>query len=259
MIALGVVGAIVAVFGTVVGWIFVGQVADASDDSLALTVQTLDAVDDTIDLADEVLVGTAVAIEALAGGLQAVSGSFDSGTQVITEVAGLADTIGPTLEDAGETVRDLERLGATIDSVLTGLSSLPIVPDYDPDRGLADTFGQLADTLETLPGQLASTSDSLTGFADSAGAIQTQLDAFADSVGSINNELGDTGTLVDQYRASVADARALALEANDDLDTGVVLMRILLLAGGITLLLGQVVPLWLGRSLLDTADQPTER
>ena len=60
--------------------------------------------------------------------------------------------------------------------------------------------------------------------------------------------------MVDQYRASVSDARSLALSANDDLDTGVVLMRILLVAGGITLLLGQVVPLWLGRSLLDDAD-----
>ena len=30
--------------------------------------------------------------------------------------------------------------------------------------------------------------------------------------------------------------------------------RILLIVGGITLLLGQVVPLWLGRSLLDDAD-----
>ena len=31
-------------------------------------------------------------------------------------------------------------------------------------------------------------------------------------------------------------------------------MRILLVVGGITLLLGQIVPLWLGRSLLDDAD-----
>ena len=34
MIALGVVGALVAMFGTVVGWVFVGQLANASDDSL---------------------------------------------------------------------------------------------------------------------------------------------------------------------------------------------------------------------------------
>jgi hypothetical protein len=54
---------------------------------------------------------------------------------------------------------------------------------------------------------------------------------------------------------SVDDARQLALDANNDLDNGVILMRILLVIGGITLLLGQVVPLWLGRSLLDDADR----
>ena len=52
MIGLGALRVVVAVFGTVVGWIFVGQIAAASDDSLEVTVQTLDAVDDTIDLAE---------------------------------------------------------------------------------------------------------------------------------------------------------------------------------------------------------------
>jgi len=254
MIALGVVGALVAVFGTVVGWVFVGQLATASDDSLDLTIQTLDAVDDTIDLADEVLVATADAVGALAGTLTAVSASFDAGTQAITDIAGLAETIGPSLEDAGATVRTLESLGGTIDDVLRALSSLPIGPDYNPSNGLEETFGQLAGTLEELPGQLAATSESLTDFTGSASGLQQELDQFAGSVESISTDIGDTGALVDQYRASVADARSLAVETNDDLDTGVVLMRILLLAGGITLLFGQVVPLWLGRSLLDDAD-----
>lgn len=258
MIALGVVGAMVAVFGTVVGWVFVGQLATASDDSLDITIQTLDAVDDTIDLADEVLVSTADAVGALAGTLTAVSTSFSSGTQAITEIARLAETIGPSLEDASTTVRNLEALGGTIDSVLRALSSLPIGPDYEPASDLEETLGQLADTLEELPDQLAGTSESLTDFTDSAGGIQEQLDEFALSVESISTDLGDTGVLVDQYRARVADARALAVDTNDDLDTGVTLVRILLLAGGITLLLGQVVPLWLGRSLLDEADAATD-
>ena len=85
--------------------------------------------------------------------------------------------------------------------------------------------------------------------------MQQQLDDLAGSVQTISDDLADTGDLVDQYRASVADARTLALETNSDLSTGVILMRILLILGGITLLLGQIVPLWLGRSLLDDADR----
>ncbi len=254
MVGVGVAGMLIAVFGMVVGWIFVGQLATTSDDTLEVTLQSLDAIDDTIDLADEVLGSSTDAVAALAGSLTAVSGSFDAGTQAIDDIAGLATTIGPSLEDAGSTVRRLESTGDTIDSVLAALSNLPLAPDYDPDAGLGDTFGQLADTLESLPGQLESTATSLTDFTGSADELQQQLDDLAASVESISNDLGDTDALVEQYRASVADARVLALSANNDLDTGVVLMRILLVVGGITLLLGQIVPLWLGRTLLDDAD-----
>ncbi len=254
MIGVGVAGMVIAVFGMVVGWIFVGQLATASDDTLEVTLQSLDAIDDTIDLADEVLGSSVDAVDALAGSLAAVSASFDAGTQAIDDIAGLATTIGPSLDDAGRTVRRLENIGDDIDSVLAALSNLPLAPDYDPDAGLGDTFGQLADTLETLPGQLESTASSLTDFTGSADELQQQLDDLAASVASISDDLGDTDALVDQYRASVTDARELALSANNDLDTGAVLMRILLVVGGVTLLLGQIVPLWLGRSLLDDTD-----
>jgi methyl-accepting chemotaxis protein len=254
MIGVGIAGALIAVLGTIIGWVFVGQVATASDDTLDVTLQSLDAVDDTIDLADEVLGSSADAVAALAATLTAVSSSFDSGTQAIEDVAGLATTIGPSLEDAARTVRTLENIGGDIDSVLSALSNLPLAPDYDPDAGLGATFGQLADTLEALPGQLESTATNLVDFTGSAGEVQQQLDDLAASVVTISNDLDDTDALIEQYRASVADARTLALEANDDLDTGVVLVRLLLVVGGITLLIGQVVPLWLGRSLLDEAD-----
>lgn len=251
MIGLGVVGALVAVFGTIGGWIFVGQLASASDDSLEVTAQALDAVDDTIDLAEEVLISTVDAVDALAGTLEAVSGSFGTATAAIDEIAALADTLGPSLTEAGDTVRTLESVGSQIDGVLSALSRVPLGPDYDPENGLGETFGRLADTLEDLPAQLESTSTSLTDFTENAGPLQEELDRFATSVDAISDDLSDTGVLVDQYRTSVEDARAIAVEAEDDLGGSVVMMRVLLVAGGITLLLGQIVPLWLGRSLLD--------
>jgi ABC-type transporter Mla subunit MlaD len=254
MIALGVAGALIAVFGTIIGWIFVGQIATASDDSLAVTTQTFDAVDDTIDIAEEVLGATVDAVDALAGTLVTLSSSFESGTAAIDDIAALADTIGPSLSDAATTVRSLERVGGQIDAALGTLSNLPIGPDYDPESGLGETFGRLADTLDELPAELETTSDSLTEFTATAGDLQADIDRLAVSAGAIAGDLGDTSALVEQYRTSVADARALAVATKDDLDLSVGLMRVLLVAGGVLLLLGQVVPLWLGRSLLDQLD-----
>jgi ABC-type transporter Mla subunit MlaD len=259
MIAVGVVGAIVAVSGTIAGWVFVGRLASTSDASLEVTVQALDAVDDTIDLAEEVLASTVDAVDALGGTVGAVSASFDSATTAIDEVASLADAVGPSLADAGDTVRTLEGIGDQIDDALGTLSSLPIGPDYDVDGGLGDTFGRLADTLDELPPQLESTAASLTDFTGNAGALQSELDRFATEVGDIAVELAGTNALVDQYRDSVTNARALAVASIDDVDPNVVLMRVLLVFGGATLLLAQIVPLWLGRSLLDElADEPAD-
>jgi methyl-accepting chemotaxis protein len=261
MIAVGVLGAVVVVFGTIVGWIFVGQIATASEDSVEVTAQTFDAIDDTIDLAEEAIDSTVGAVDALAGTLVTLSSTFQSGADAIDDVAALADTIGPSLSDAGATVRSLERVGDQIDTALGTLSRLPIGPDYDPESGLGDTFGRLAVTLESLPGELAATSDSLSEFTSNADDLRADIDRLAVSVGAIAGDLGDSSALVDQYRTSVADARTLAVATTDDVDLSVGLMRILLVMGGVLLLLGQVVPLWLGRSLLDELDrlEPLDR
>lgn len=256
MIGVGIVGALVAVSGTIGGWIFVGQIATASDDSLDVTAQALDAVDDTIDLAEQALTSTVGAVDALSGTLGAVSTSFEAGTAAIDDVAALADTLGPSLTDAGNTVRTLERVGGQIDDVLSGLSNIPFGPDYDPGNGLGETFGRLAESLEELPVELEATSASLTDFTQNADALQGELDRFAVAVGTIATDLSDTGDLVEQYRMSVTDARAFAIQTKLDLDLSVATMRVLLVVGGVTLLVGQVVPLWLGRSLLD--DLPDE-
>ena len=108
----------------------------------------------TIDLAEVVLVSTVDAVDALAGTVTAVSDSFEAGTAAIDDIASLADTLGPSLTDAGTTVRTLERVGGQVDSVLEAVSSLPVVPSYDSENGLGATFGRLADTLEELRSEL---------------------------------------------------------------------------------------------------------
>lgn len=258
MVAVAVVGAVTAVTGTVVGWIFVGQLNDTTTESLEVTEQALDAIDDTIDLADDVLVSTNEAVGALAEALEAVSGSFDSATGAIDDIADLATTIGPSLDEATSTIRTLESVGGTIDGVLGALSNIPFGPDYDPDDGLGDTFGRLAEALEPVPAELETTAGGLTDFTDAAGGLQDQLDDLAASVRAVDDDLATTDELVDQYRASVTEARAVARRTGEDLDGTVTLLRVLLVIGGVALLFGQIVPLWVGRELLDPPGAPDE-
>lgn len=254
MIGVGVAGAILAVVGTITAWVFVGELHTATDDTLDITIRTLDSVDDTIDLAADLLVSTQETVDALAATLTAASGSFDAATNAIDEIAAFADVLAPSIDNAVSATQALERAGDNIDSVLTALSSLPIGPDYDPENGLGATFGRLTAALEPIPDQLTTTADSLTEFTSSASGLQAELETLAESVQSVSNDLAGSDVLIDQYRASVDQARQLAVEARDDLAGDVRWMRALIVLGGITLLVGQIVPLWVGRWVLDGAE-----
>lgn len=254
MIAVGLVGALLAIVGTVSGWVFVGQLGSATNDSLEVTIETLDAVDDTIDLADDVVGSTTQAVDALAGTLDAVSSSFDTGTTAIVDVADLAGTIGPSIEEATRAVRSLERVGSDIDGVLGALSNIPFGPDYDPSAGLGETFAAVADALDPVPAQLDTTAQSLIDFTDSAGELQIELDRLTSSVKTVSADLAESDALVSQYRTNVDDARTLATSTQADLADNVRLMRVLIVIAGLTFAVSQIVPLWMGRSLLDEAE-----
>ncbi len=257
MIAVGLVGALLAIVGTVSGWVFVGQLGSATNDSLEVTIETLDAVDDTIDLADDVVGSTTQAVDALAGTLDAVSSSFDTGTTAIVDVADLAGTIGPSIEEATRAVRSLERVGSDIDGVLGALSNIPFGPDYDPSAGLGETFAAVADALDPVPAQLDTTAQSLIDFTDSAGELQIELDRLTSSVKTVSADLAESDALVSQYRTNVDDARTLATSTQADLADNVRLMRVLIVIAGLTFAVSQIVPLWMGRSLLDEAEAAT--
>jgi len=251
MVGVGFTGALLAVVGSITAWLFVGELHDATDESLAVTVETLDSIDDTIDLADDVLGSTTDVVAAVAGTLESLSGSFDTATTAIDDVAGLAESLGPSLDEATSTTRTLEEIGAEIDRALVAVSSLPIGPDYDPESGLGETFGRLTAALEPIGENLSTTATSLTEFTDSAGELSERLATLTDSVQGVSADLADSDLLVDQYRARVAEARALAVDTRADLGDDVRLMRLLIAIGGLTLLIGQIVPLWVGRSVLD--------
>jgi ABC-type transporter Mla subunit MlaD len=150
-------------------------------------------------------------------------------------------------------VRSLERVGEDIDGVLDALSNIPFGPDYDPTAGLGETFAAVADALDPLPAQLDTTARSLTDFTDSAGELQAELDQLTASVNMVSADLADSDTLVGQYRTSVDDARLLAATTRSDLADNIRFMRVLIVIAGITFAVGQIVPLWNGRSLLDEA------
>jgi ABC-type transporter Mla subunit MlaD len=256
MVAISVIGVIVALVGVIVGSQFVGLVDEGSRDTLLVTIESLDSLEDTIDLADRLVTSTVDTLDTVEITLREVEASFAVGDRVIGDVAELTGQAAPALGSATTTLRQLEGIGATIDGVLGDLSSLPFGGiDYDRDTGLGATIGDLADDLDPVAATLSGSSESLGDLTGSVDALQEDLAELTDSVAGINDNLSGTDSLLESYRANAADARRLAAETREDLESDVRFLRILLVLGGLNFAAGQIVPFWFGLEQLNRAKE----
>jgi hypothetical protein len=171
----------------------------------------------------------------------------------LSEFSTFAETAGPALQDTTETLRELEDVGATVDQALAAVSNLPIGLDYDPEAGLGETIGSLADTLEPLSAQFTSTADEIGRLNEDIETLRTDLEALNVTVIEVNEELADTDVLIEEYRINIARARALAVATRDDVEGDAGWMRLLIVLASVNFAIGQIVPLWFGRELLHRA------
>lgn len=252
MLGVAAVGVLVAVVGTIVGWVLLGRLDRTSRESLEVSIESLDSIDDTIDLADTVLTSTVETLDAVEQSLGTVADSFDTTDAVLDDVAELAAVTGPALTDATATIDDLAAIGGSIDTVLDGLGRIPLAPGYDPDAGFGDTLARLSDDLGPVGVALTDLSESLGESTTTVDRLQSDIRMLADRAAAVTADLDRTETLLNQYRSNVADARLLAERTRDDLDNDIRWMRILLVIAGANFAVGQIVPYTIGRDRLRT-------
>ena len=251
MVATAIIGMVVVLAGVAVAWKLIGDINQATQETLDVTIESLDSLEATVDLADELIGSTSESLGSVESTLGSVSDSFSTGSATISDIGDLTDTAEPALRDAEGTLRDLETIGGQLDGALSGLSALPLGFDYHPDAGLGDTFGQLADNLEPLPDQFADTSTSLDEFEVSLDQLQTDVESLESDVSALNEDLAESEELITTYRENVDNAQAVAQRSRQDLDQDETLLRLVLVVAGLNFAVAQIVPLWVGWELQD--------
>ncbi len=250
MMTVSLVGVVAAVTGVIVAWRLLAGLNTATADTLAVTVDALDSISDTIDVADGTVAATSEALTELEGTLSTLAVSLGSGADVIADTGQLTETAAPALADATVTLRQVESLGERIDSFLAAVANIPFTPDFDPEDGLGASFGRLADDIDPLDEELAATARSLEVFEGSLSDLRSDVDALVVTIGEVNEELASGEELLVGYRTDVARAREVALASQVDLRQDQTALRWLILVAGLAFAAAQAVPLWLGVSLL---------
>lgn len=249
---VGIVG-VLASIGTI---ITAGRMVAVFDDDLQasseVTVQAIDAASESVEVL-ETLVDT---IHAQTGpvvtAVRNTADGIESSTGAVDAAATLADEdIPESLSAIADVFPSLEAATGAVDLALRGLSELPIGPDYDPEVGLDEAIADIGDQLDQLATRVDSASSEFADVADALEAAPDDLRAVADAIEQFDEDL-QVEDLIAEYEATLADAREVAIDSLDNVDSGSNWLVAAVVVMAVVFGLGQAGMAALGRHLVHT-------
>jgi methyl-accepting chemotaxis protein len=154
-------------------------------------------------------------------------------------------------------LQTIENVAGTVDRTLRVLQRVPFAPTYNPEQPFDQTITNLSKALEPLPDQVRALSGDLGRLGTSADTLTVTMTDLAKDIDTLDGQLGSVAALVDRYMTTVRQAEHLADVSRDHLADSARWAQLLLALFGVVFALGQIVPLWLGSTLISDADRLT--
>ena len=244
-----VVAAVTCVIGAVVAWIFLGDLRDRSVASLQLVERTLENVDESLAIAQDVTATVAGSIDTLKSTLDTVAASVGDASDTLDIVGDLTEDLPPGLARVDEALGRLSDAAAVVDGALNAIDQLPIGPDFDSDAGLAAAVEAVRADLRPIAEDLGSSTGPIRDLSGRSDELVAQLEGLQADLDELDRSLTESNQLLAEYRADATEAVDLARDSLDDLDREVLILRVLGLILALSIAVGQVAPFHIGQQL----------
>ncbi|MCA1782072.1 MAG: hypothetical protein LC679_07835 [Intrasporangiaceae bacterium] len=247
MLGIGVLGLVVTLVAALVAQKLVGDLIGGVDESLELTVDLLETVDESFVVVEEALLIVADGTEGASDAVRALGRGLDDGSVALESARELTgQEIADALEQVEGAMPALQQAAGAIERTLRTLDSLPLGLTYAPERTLVDTIGELRGGLEGIPEQLRDQAAQIEGTADSLTEATAGTMATADALEELVGRLDEAASLAGDYSVQAVEARQLVDAQREVAATNLVQARWMIWIVALTVALGQFVPLYLG-------------
>ena len=244
-----VVACITCVIGAVVSWFFLGDLRNRSVTSLQLLERTVQNVDESLAIAQDVTRTVGGSIDTLRTTLDTVAVSVGDASATLDVVADLTEDVPPALDRVDEALGRLSDAAGVVDSALAALAQLPVGPDFDAEAGLGAGVDAVREDLRPIADDLRASTGTIRDLSGRSDELVTQLGALQADLDELDRSLAESNQLLDEYRADATEAADLAVDSIDDLDREVLILRILAVVLALAIAVGQVAPYHIGREL----------
>ncbi len=277
MLLVGAFGLLISIGGVLVSRTVIDQLGVSLETTLTLASDSLDAVEDTLELTKTSVDQAGTSIDTLAVTATNVSTTMNDTQPLLEKVTETAtQEIPESIESIQEAIPNVAEAAGAIDDTLRVLDSFELdrrvfgIPiqfdlgiDYQPTAPLDETVLILSESLDGVPEDLRALESDMLLATENLALIGGNIETIAGDLDSISQTVDQISPLLDDYLEIVAQTQELIAQAQTDLGDQLQILQWAVTALFVWLGLNQIVPLYLGWSLVtgdDDSDQkePTD-
>lgn len=251
LVGIGLLGLFASLAGIVIGRGLVTQTDLALERSLALTADTLEALQSSIVVAEETMALVEGGLAQAEATTRDLVTTVEDGSEIMTSTADLTEgRLADGLESVEESLPALVEVASVIDVTLSALSSIPFGPSYSPDEPFDESVREIQRSIAGVPDDLRAQAAMIREAGVNLGEVGEGTAAISEDLAAIRLGLTGAVDVLSTYTATATDAADLIAETRAGLGRQATMARLLVTLLGLTVAAGQIVPLGLGWTLL---------
>jgi methyl-accepting chemotaxis protein len=229
----GLIGLILSLAGLVGLWMVRPMVVTTVNSTIATLQSSVDTSQKAMVITNQALGATVDSVEALSTMLNSTADTVEATKPIMTQMnTMMGKQLPATLEATTDSLRasqeaalSLESTIKSLDTFRTVMSAVPFVSsfipagqtNYNPQKSMAASLGEVADSLNEMPGTLTEMAKSLDTADDNLDNIKGSLTTMASSVTKISASLREYQTMIGQSNTSMENLKVMLANAQNNL------------------------------------------
>jgi chromosome segregation ATPase len=230
----GILGLLLSLAGLVGLWIVTPTLTSYAKMTITTFNDSISTSQKVMEITGQALGATVDSVDALSMMLSTTAASVNETQPVLDQVNQMmGETVPASLEAATESLKTAQQAAVVLDSAIKSLETFRFVLSatpllgamvdqpaqaYNPEVPLADSLGELASNLETLPATFVEMSVNLEKADDNLAAVQSNLVTMSASVKLISTSLQEYQAMVNQSQSSMEDIKAILTNLQNNMD-----------------------------------------